>query len=122
MRIRERERDWVGHHMTGRASVKCENCMLELNHHIHYVKNRVFDGKFHFSQLFTALAEPYEIIMQNSFRDREMTNTCLSQLNRTPPASPPPTKVPHYTASLTIGFNTRSSSGFDNGPTSLQWE
>lgn len=33
-----------------------------------------------------------------------------------------PTKVPHYTASLTIGFNTRSSSGFDNGPTSLQWE
>lgn len=51
------------------------------------------------------------------FHGLKMTNTlhrvqCLSS----------PTKVPYYTASLTVGFNTRSGSGFDNGPTSLQWE
>lgn len=30
--------------------------------------------------------------------------------------------VPQYAVSLTIGFNTRSNSGFDSGPTSLQRE
>lgn len=65
--------------------MKCENRTLGLNHHILYMKNQVFDGKFHFhSFFFTALAEAYEIIMRESFREQEMTNTCFSQLNRTP--------------------------------------
>lgn len=127
--MRIRERDWVGRHMTGGASMKCENCMLGLNHHINYMKNRVFDRKFHFSQLFTALAEAYEIIMQNSSRDQEMTNTCLSQLNHTPPASPPPPRshttlqvwqlgsTPGQALGLTMGQPVFNGSKADSFPT-----
>ncbi len=75
-------------------------CVLGLNHHINYMKKRGFDRKFHFSQLFTPLAKAYEIIMQNSFWDQEMTNTCLSQLNHT--LVPP---LPHQGPTLHCKFD-----------------
>ena len=78
---------WGGHHMTGGASAKRENALYvgpKSPRSLCERKKWGFDGKFHFSRLFTTVAETHEIIMQNSFRDREMTNTCLSQLNHTP--------------------------------------
>lgn len=52
----------------------------------------------------------------------QMTNTRVSSRLEVQPLLPDPGPTLHYAASLTIGFNTRSSSGIDNGPTSLQWE
>lgn len=75
------ERDWGGHHMTGGALLNCENIYNKITKLIMY--KRGFVRKFHFSQLYTTLAKAYEIIIHNSFSDREMTNTCLSQLKHT---------------------------------------
>lgn len=92
------------------------------------MKNQVvFDEKFHFlSFSFLPVFVFFPTVgTQNScarLTRPEMTNTCVSSRLKVQPLLPHPGPTLHYAASLTIGFNTRSSSGIDNGPTSLQWE